>query len=562
MTTKSPIFAAWMDDFFASYYRYRPVNATFIGEHEHDHRLPDFSENGVADCLSEMTDLLNRLRSLPPEPLAPEEWIDRTLAEGFLRIQDWEYRSSHFHRGNPSLYTGEAVFSVIGLHLNLSSLPFKTRAAAAIERMQAIPGFLATAKANLREAPRAWTERAIRECQGALALFGDGIDRLIADEHLSRRDLRAAADIAAGAFADFQDYLRDYLLANANEAYTCGEAAFDLMMRQGHFFDLDGNEIVVYAERAWTEADAYLAENAGRFDAASPAEALAGLADLHPTAAGYYARYTEVWDACRETAIANNLVTWPDFPIEYVPRPAWSRGAAPYLYFLFYRSPAAFKRPEVLQYLVAPLDTTQSSAEIEAFLRGNNDTVIKTNHVVHHGSIGHHVQNWHSARATSRIGRVAAVDCASRVAMFCSGTMAEGWACYATNLMGEVGFLTSLEMYAEQQSRRRMSARAMVDVKLHHGQFTLDEAAAFYQQRAGMSPAAAHGEAVKNSMFPGAAMMYLLGADKIADLRNKLAAQQGEGFSLAGFHDRFLSFGSIPVSLISAAMLREAHDAE
>ena len=79
--------------------------------------------------------------------------------------------------------------------------------------------------------------------------------------------------------------------------------------------------------------------------------------------------------------------------------------------------------------------------------------------------------------------------------------MAEGWACYATDLASEVGLLTPLEQYAETQSRVRMAARAIVDVRLHNGEIALDEAALFYQERAGMSAAAARAEAVKNSIY-------------------------------------------------------------
>jgi uncharacterized protein (DUF885 family) len=196
------------------------------------------------------------------------------------------------------------------------------------------------------------------------------------------------------------------------------------------------------------------------------------------------------------------------------------------------------------------------ATEQEKLLRANNDSVIKLNHVVHHGSIGHHVQNWHAYRAPSRIGQMAAVDCASRIAMFCGGTMAEGWACYVTSLMGEAGFLTPLELYAEHQSRRRMSARAIVDVELHAGRLSLEQAAAVYEQRAGMSRDAAYGEAVKNSIFPGGAMMYLIGTDLIHKLRSDLAARQGASFDLKEFHDSFLSYGSVPVAVIDA-QLRE-----
>src|SRR5947207_8706216 len=101
-------------------------------------------------------------------------------------------------------------------------------------------------------------------------------------------------------------------------------------------------------------------------------------------------------------------------------------------------------------------------AEQARRLRATNDSVIKLNHVVHHGAIGHHVQNWYAFRAASRIGQVAAADCASRIALFCGGTMAEGWACYATDLMDEFGFLTPLEQYSQFHSRLRMAARALV----------------------------------------------------------------------------------------------------
>jgi uncharacterized protein (DUF885 family) len=48
-----------------------------------------------------------------------------------------------------------------------------------------------------------------------------------------------------------------------------------------------------------------------------------------------------------------------------------------------------------------------------------------------------------------------------------------------------------------------------------------------------------------------------MGTDLIHDLRREIAAREGSDFSLRGFHDRLLSFGSVPVSLIAAAMRAE-----
>ena len=70
--------------------------------------------------------------------------------------------------------------------------------------------------------------------------------------------------------------------------------------------------------------------------------------------------------------------------------------------------------------------------------------------------------------------------------MFLGGTMAEGWACYATDLMDECGFLTPDESLAQQHTRARLLARAVVDIGLHDGTLTFDEAVAVYRDRVGM----------------------------------------------------------------------------
>ena len=556
MSEHAPLFSAWLDDFFNAYYRNRPINATFIGVHTYDHMLPDFSESGVGDTAAEMETLLDRLKALPAEPLSPPEVIDRRLAEGFLKIQAWEYRSSHFQGGNPSTYTGEAIFALISLFLTPFA-PLAERLESATARLAALPRFLEQGRSNLRAAPQAWTERAIRECDGALAFLSEGLDILVQAEGVRDNRFRESVSQALAAFHDFRSFLETDLLAHPTQAIACGEQVFDLLLKQGHCVDLSADEIAAYADQELQTAQAYLNQHASDFGASSPEEALVALEDLHPTLAGYPRRYAEMWEASHAACQAQNLLTWPDFPIRYVPQPAWARKAAPFLYFLLYRAPAAFNRPPIHDYLITPIEASLPLAEQQALLKANNDSVIKTNHVVHHGGIGHHVQNWNAYRASSRIGQVAAVDCASRIAMFCGATMAEGWAVYATDLIHEANFLTPLEHYSEFQSRRRFCARAIVDVRLHQGRFSPEQAARFYQERAGMSPAAARNEATKNSMFPGAAVIYLVGSDRIQRLRRKLAARLGNRFSLQEFHDRFLSYGSIPVTLIAQEMEKE-----
>ncbi|HUY98832.1 MAG TPA: DUF885 family protein [Thermomicrobiaceae bacterium] len=556
--TAAPAFAGWLDDFFAWYARGRPVDATFIGLPGHDERLPDWSEHGLGDALAGAETLLARLADLPPEPLDTAEMLDRQIAAGHLRLARWELTSSHFMRGNPSLAVGEAVFGVMSLFLrDAAGLP--RRVESAVARLEAIPTFLRQARAFIGAAPVAWTERAVHECDGTLAFLSDGVERLIADQGLTSPRLRPAAARAAAAVGTFRAALVEQLARGPAMPPAAGADALALLIRDGHFLDEDAAAVEALGWERLAASDEKLARQATELGYPSRQAALAALAEQHPTTDGYLARFGEVWDAHRAAALAHDLVGWPAWPVRYVPRPAWSRSSAPSLYFLFYRAPAALAPPPVVDYLLAPLDPALPAAAQEQLLRATNDSVITLNHVVHHGGLGHHVQNWYAYHAArSRIGRVAAVDGPGRIALFAGGTMAEGWACYATDLIEEIGFLSPLERVAQQHSRLRMAARAIADVRLHQGRWTLAEAAGFYRARTAMGEAAARAEAVKNSIFPGTALMYLMGTEQIHRLRAAVERREGADFTLRRFHDRLLGLGSVPVALAARTLLDDS----
>jgi hypothetical protein len=494
-----------------------------------------------------------RVAGLPRTKLPLAEAMDLQLLESCLTVLAWEQDTPHFHLNNPAAVTGETIFGVMSLFLRRFA-PLPVRTAAAVERLRAIPGFLAQARAAARGAPRVWVERAVRECFGAELFLTRGIDLLIDEEGAPSTELRPAARTAALAFESFRAFLQGDVLPQAPAAgYACGAEALELLLHRGHAVTLTLDELVELATERLVQGERNLDAQARRLGATTWQEALEIIAHYHPRPEQYYARYTELWHTARAVAEAARLVTWPEFPIRYVPQPRWARDAAPFLYFLAYRAPAPYDPPDVVDYWVVPVDATVSPDEQQRRLRAHNDAVILLNHVIHHGGLGHHVQNWYAYRvARSRLARVAAVDCASRIALFCGGTMAEGWACYAVDLMDEIGFLDERARFVAAHTRVRLAARALVDVRLHTGQWTLEHAATFYETRVGLSPNAARAEAVKNSMFPGTAMAYLLGVEQLHALRQRLRFRPG--FDLRAFHDRLLSFGSVPVGLAAAAL--------
>lgn len=549
----APAFTEWLDAFFISYYRRRPVTATYAGDHQHDGSLPDYSERGVDDALSDTQILLSELASLPPERLSTEQLLDWQTAEGFLRTQLWEYDSAQFRWSNPSLHTGEAIFGIISLLL-LERTPLAERLQLVASRLSAIPELLAQAQATVTTAPIEWIARARKESAAALTLLGDGIDRYLADSGAESESVRNAADRAIGAFVAFDLYLEYELLPKATASYACGAEAFAMLLRDAHFLDIDAAGLEARALDQLERAEAALLEGAKRFGTADWQTVLAGQADVHPTAEAFPGRFKELWDSSRAAIRAHDMVTLPDWPVSFEPQPAWIKPVASSLYFIPYRMPAPLDPlTGGVQYI--PTVPSGDEAAQARQLRATNDHVIKQNYIVHHSAIGHHTQNWYAANAKSRVGQLAAVDGASRIAMLCGGTLAEGWASYTTDLVDEIGFLSPLESFAQVYAQLRMAARAVVDVRLHEGRITLEEGQRFYEERVGMAAGASKAEVVKNSLFPATGCMYLAGWDGIQRLRKAVSARDGAAFSQRRFHDQLLSYGAVPVALVADVML-------
>jgi uncharacterized protein (DUF885 family) len=574
-----------VDAFFEQYYRSHPVNATFTGLHASDAQLPDWSVGARALEAEALQAMLNRF---PPAELDNAETLrelnsdgtalDMVLAEANVRMRLLEHSGDHFHRRNPALFTGEAIFGVASLMIR-DFAPAATRAVAMTARFNQVPAFLQAMRTDMTgDVPEQWRDRAERECRAATELFGDGLEMWM-DEHLRAPSpseagagdvavaLRSAAKRACEAFAATRAWLKQCSVADVG-AYCIGAKAYDGILRLGHFCE-EGADVLL--QRAWSALHIERARLQAMLDARANsaneadvdlmrrwADVQLELAADRPTTATYYESFTRRWQEIHTEVLKADVVSWPDSPITFVPIPAWARRAAPQLYWLFYRSPAPFDRYETYHYLVTPIDETFNADEQTKRLSVWNHSTITLNHVVHHGGVGHHLQNWNAVhRSQSRVGTVAAVDCASRIGMFLGGSMAEGWACYATELVEELGLLTPLEILAQQHTRVRQLARAVADINLHTNAFTFAECAQFYVQQTGMSLDAANAETTKNSMFPGTAIMYWLGTQGILDLRNAMQERVGAQFQLRAFHDELLSRGSIPVLLAAKLMLAE-----
>lgn len=563
-TTRSGQAHAALARFFEHYYAWRPVQATFTGVHDYDSRLPDWSPAGLDALVADMRAVrcvLNDAGRVEDDNVRgfPDE-VDLALADGFLEIHIAEHECGHFLHQNPALWTGEAIFGVIAL-VTREFAPLESRLESTAARLDAIPAFLADARRVLRAAPIDWRARAVRECAAGARLCEESLPRWWTDLQTEGRvhpallaGLNRAAAGAAAAFRRFAAWLEDDLRDAPPERASAGSALLALLLRRGHWCTATIEGLLAEARDALDEARAELDKKARELTPDGWPGIQERLTAAHPTAEVYLPQFERIWRACRDMAIERDLVTWPDAPIRYVPIPAHTRDVAPDLYYLAYRSPAPFDSLPIHDYVVPPIAPDVPPDEQRRRLQAAHPSFVSLNHVIHHGALGHHVQNSYASRGASRIGRIAAVDGASRIGMFSGGTLAEGWACYACDLADEAGFLTPLESVAQQHTRVRLVTRAVADLELHSRRRTLEQTTALYRERAAMTADAAHAEAVKNSMFPGAAVMYWLGTRDLHALRRACQARDGSAFTLRLFHDRVLSYGAIPVPLIARLM--------
>lgn len=524
-----------VDRFLDHHWHFHPVDATFMGDTSHDMRLPPVGAEALAQEIRDNRALF-AIVAATVEPDDAGLRLDRRMLLAELEIQ-YAHALERPRFSNPAWVTGEAAFALISLLLPQSA---PVREDAILTRMAALPDFLLAAGAHLAllSVPQGWRQRAIREAE-AMAVFLREDLALHPDYNPA---WAASAERAASAFAAFVLAIRD--LPDADPA--CGETLLSQIISTQHGLDLTPQTALALAADAYDRLGNEMAEMARAIDPAkTPDEILAVLMAKGPvTIDEAFASYV-YFDGEARLAAEGLVTVADDYALDYRWMAPCFRRISQSLYFLFYRSPPALNPQKGSVYWV-----TSPSSDTASFLAANNPATVKAIHAVHHGSLGHHTQNARARVAPSRLARVAGTDCALGLAFLGSGTLIEGWACYVEDLLMETdGFYTPAEILLLKQFERRNAASVLVDINLHLGRWSTDEACAFYT-KAGFAPARVEGEVVRNSMLPGSRLMYWLGVEGIKTLRTRWKGDT------RAFHDRLLSFGHMPLAWIAEELER------
>ncbi len=107
---------------------------------------------------------------------------------------------------------------------------------------------------------------------------------------------------------------------------------------------------------------------------------------------------------------------------------------------------------------------------------------------------------------------------------------------------------------------RYRAARVGVDVNLHSGKWTFQQAVNYFMEEGGLDREAAEGEAAGAASQPTQKITYMVGKWQILRLLGRYRQQQGINFRLGAFHDALLASGSLPVSVVEWILLDDRSD--
>ena len=511
--------------------RDNPVLGTVLGLHEGDDSLGDASREAVLAELTAEQAHLRAVETIDPAGLSDGARFERDLELHNVRraifdtevLRIWERRSTGLDT------VGDGLFLLFAR----DHAPLAERLEAIAGRLEDVPAFLEAGKTRATVPQvRRW-QRLEMEAAAEMPSFFDEIVAA-ADGVLGapeRRRLERAAAAAVVSIDLYGSWLEG-TLADGTDDWPVGRERHDALVALRAFDGLDADEIL---ELGWTKL---AEEKAARVAVAreidpdtSEAEVVDRIKRDQPaTFAAALDAYRDAMLRARSHLVEHDLVTVPaDERITVVETPEYLRNVLP---FAAYFEPAAFDRDARGIYVVTP-----SVGDDRAAMREHNLASI-SNTSIHEAYPGHHLQ-LDAARRHPSLTRL----------LTDAPEFVEGWGMYSELMMRERGFDDAprfrLVMHTDAIWR---ACRMILDVRLHRGELSADEAVDFLVEHTSFERANARAEVGWYTYRPTYPLSYLLGRTMLLKLRADEQHRLGDAFSLKGFHDTLLHNGSLPVS--------------
>lgn len=127
----------------------------------------------------------------------------------------------------------------------------------------------------------------------------------------------------------------------------------------------------------------------------------------------------------------------------------------------------------------------------------------------------------------------------------------EGWAMYTERMTKDFGFYKEpLSEAGRVISELFRAGRLVVDTGIHAKQWTREQAIAWMGENTGNPLSDNENEIERYFVWPGQALGYKIGMNRILELREQAKAQLGDRFDLRSFHDTVLTNGPVTLPIL------------
>ena len=600
-------FPGLRDRYFVFHLQGNPVTSTYLGGDGYspelgdtNARLRDFRPATLDAEVKFYRDIRASLGRIPPATLSPTDLIDHRLMIAQLEFLIHQLAVLRYYQRSLDTYVAEPFRGVDWQiqqmpELGSGLLGNEADWQLVVTRTLTIPAYLDIAKANLLAGKKAGIIPDRRMVQrdgiaGSTAnadYFRNTLPRN-AQQYLGTRDFAArmlaqitgAGMAAANAWEAFAAWLRQtYDVNETVDRFAVGEPEYEWRVHNvlndsrsaAELYEYGAAQVALYTAKMVEVAREFSSEAKMGLSFNTDEEKNIGIRrvmdflskDSPKNDDQLFKWYRDAGERAVAYGREHNLFDVPaTYRLDVVPTPPVLRSTIDAAY---YPAPP-FKKTGVGRFYLTPTGNDPATLKLNNFA-----SVADT--AVHEGFPGH---DWHYRYMTQHADSISNIRWLTPGAVEDSSSMwtdsmaAEGWGLYAEELMAEpvpnhkYGFYSAGEYFYELQGQLLRAVRIRVDIGLHTGRMTFDQAIDYFTEHISFFPNARINAATdpaaravadgalraiyRYSKWPTQAITYNLGKNAIIELREACKAASGPGFSAKKFHERFMGMGPVPVA--------------
>ncbi|HEX4598829.1 MAG TPA: DUF885 domain-containing protein [Burkholderiaceae bacterium] len=538
--------------------RFHPMVATALGIPGHDAELETPSEAARATELARLQKWRDQLHRISASSAG--SMVDAHDAKLLQAQLDHELNALQTYQVDRKDYSAAAVALMQAIYTQLHELPVAGRDGATpeqvaaawrdiIDRLGKAPAFLVAAQQLVTRPGHLYGVVGSRQLAGAPELF-DGALTEAAKGQLGEgsddwRHFVTARDAALAAIAKTKATI-DAHVAKWPENFSMGRQAYDRMLRDEKLLSYNADDLIrmgeMELEHGWAE-EAWLDSLARHQQTPFGPRSGGGLAPNGAELLGYYRdRIADL----RGFLAERELITVPDWlgELKVEPTPAFMRPVSPGASM---NPPRLFSPSTTGYYYITPPESLQEAAErLDMNEDFDRDRILST--AAHEAMPGHFLQLSIAKRHPDFIRKIQS-----------SGEFEEGWAFYGEEMFVRLGLYADdldARLFTARWERVR-GARAIVDPMLATGRWSFEQAVQFYAEQTSFTPQAAEAAVAGIALGPGYVIAYTAGRAQLEDLLGQYLRKAGERASLRDFHDRLLSYGSVPFAILAPELLAD-----